>query len=68
MKKLKKKVDKMMLYVELYEQSKAKEKNIIHSVFYLTFGRYNQQKEELEFQEKVSNKIENRINTLKKEL
>ena len=65
---MKEKLEKMLDYLELLNQSKAKEKAIINSVFYKMFGRYNQQKEELVFQVAVTKRIENRLETLKKEL
>ena len=65
---MKEKLEKMLDYLELLNQSKAKEKAIINSVFYKMFGRYNQQREELVFQVAVTKRIENRLETLKKEL
>jgi hypothetical protein len=65
---LQKKLEKILLYIELYRESQERENNIKRSVFYLTFGRYNQQEEELAQQKKVTEKIKNRIENLKKEL
>jgi len=65
---MKKKLEKMLLYLDLIEQSKWKENNIAESIFYTVFATKEEQRDKLKEQVKVTKRLENRVETLKKEL
>ena len=65
---MKTKLEKMLLYWDLMEQSKWKETNIKESVYYNVFNKSFEQLSDLKFQKKVTLRLLNRINNLKLEL
>lgn len=65
---MKEKLEKMLSYLELAEDSKKREKNISESTYYVFFGNKEIQKADLSFQRKVTQRLLNRVQTLKKEL
>lgn len=52
-------------YTHLFNESKKRENNIKISPFYNLYGRYNEMNERLAFQKEVTDRISNRIETLK---
>ena len=65
---MKKKLEKMLLYLDLIQQSEWKENNITESVYYKAFDRLAEQRTALKFQVKVTARLKNRLETLKLEL
>jgi len=65
---MKEKLEKMLFYLELAEDSKKREKNIKEMSYYVIFDRSEEQKADLSFQRKVTQRLLNRVQTLKKEL
>ena len=65
---MKGKLNKMLVYLDLLDQSEHKIFSIKNSKYYKVFGKYNEQEIDLERQQKVSDKIIARIENLKKEL
>ena len=59
---------KMMLYLDLVEQSEWKEKNLKESIYYSVFGRESERHEKIKRQKEVTKRLINRIQTLKIEL
>ena len=62
------KLEKMLAYLDLAEESKRREKNIKEMSYYTIFDKQEEQKLDLSFQRKVTQRLLNRIQTLKKEL
>ena len=62
------KLKKMLAYLDLAEESKRREKNIKEMSYYTIFDKQEEQKLDLSFQRKVTQRLLNRIQTLKKEL
>ena len=65
---MKGKLNKMLVYLDLLDQSEHKIFIINNSKYYKVFGKYNERDIDLERQQKVSDKIIARIENLKKEL
>jgi len=65
---MKEKLIKMMLYLDLIQQSEWKENNITESVYYKVFDTLAKQRTALKFQVKVTERLKSRLETLKKEL
>jgi hypothetical protein len=65
---MKDKIEKMLAYLDLAEQSKKREYNISELPYYKTFGSEYERKRDLSFQRKVTQRLLNRVQTLKREL
>ena len=65
---MKKKLEKMLLYLDLIQQSEWKERHITESVYYKAFDRLAEQRTALKFQVKVTARLKSRLETLKLEL
>ena len=62
------KLEKMLLYCDLIKHSQWKENNIRTSVYYNGGGKEYEQNNARKFQKKVTERLLNRIQTLKIEL